>query len=153
MNRPAPGESPSVPTGAGVLELAPGVRVPADALVFSYTTSRGPGGQNVNKRATRAELRVPIAAVPLDDGARRRLGSLLGRRLTESGEIVVSSGEHRSQEQNRRECLDRLRDLIVRARVPPRPRRRTRPTRSSVERRLESKRHRSETKRTRRADE
>jgi ribosome-associated protein len=139
--------------GQGTIVLAPGVEAPATAVVFSYVASAGPGGQNVNKRATRAELRAPLAAIPLDPGARSRLAVLLGRRLTESGEIVITSGEHRSQAQNRRECLDRLRALILRALVPPRPRGRTRPTRGSVERRLESKRRRGEAKRSRREAE
>ncbi len=143
----------SAPGGRGTIVLAPGVEAPAAAIVFSYVASAGPGGQNVNKRATRAELRAPLAAIPLDPGARSRLGALLGRRLTDSGEIVITSGEHRSQAQNRRECLDRLRELILRALVPPRPRGRTRPTRGSVERRLESKRRRGDAKRSRREAE
>ncbi len=132
------------------LEVAPGLMLPPGALTISYTSSRGPGGQNVNKRSTRAELRVAIDALPLDPFALDRLRTLLGRRLTDDGQIVITSGEHRSQARNRAECLDRLRDLIVRARVRPRSRRRTRPSRGAVERRLDVKRHRGEVKRSRR---
>jgi ribosome-associated protein len=132
------------------LEVAPGVVLPPGALSISYTTSRGPGGQNVNKRSTRAELRVALVSLRLALDAADRLRTLLGRRLTDDGEIVITSGEHRSQARNRAECLDRLRDLIVRARVRPRARRRTRPSRGAVERRLDFKRRRADVKRSRR---
>jgi ribosome-associated protein len=143
-------DHPSADTpGDASVQVAPGVPVASDALRFTYAGSRGPGGQNVNKRATRAELRVSLAALPLHDDASRRLAGLLGRRLTDAGEILITSGEHRSQGQNRAECLDRLRDLVVRAMVRPRPRRKTRPSRGAVERRLEGKRRRSDVKRAR----
>lgn len=135
------------------IELAPGVRVPAAIIEFSYSGSRGPGGQNVNKRATRAELRVPLAALPISDAARTRLAGLLGRRLTDDGWIMITGDEHRSQERNRRACLDRLRALVVRAVPPPTPRRATRPTRTSVRQRAESKRRRADIKRSRRSPE
>lgn len=146
-----PATTDSTPgSGDGFLTLAPGVVVPRDAVTLSYTASRGPGGQNVNKRATQAELRVAMAAIPLDPGARARLAALLGRRLTAAGDILITSAEHRSQAQNRGECLERLRELLVRAMARPKPRRRTRPSRGSVERRLEAKRTRADIKHSRR---
>jgi ribosome-associated protein len=133
------------------LELAPGVVVPPSVVEFSFVSSGGPGGQNVNKRATKAELRVRLAALPLPADALQRLAALAGRRLSESGEVVIAADEFRSQGQNRAACLARLRDLIVRAQVRPKRRRATRPTQGSRERRLAGKKARSEVKRSRRA--
>lgn len=138
--------------GSGSMELAPGVVVPASAVAFSFVASGGPGGQNVNKRATKAELRVRVADLPIPGDARARLEELAGRRVSESGEIVIAADEHRSQGRNRAACLERLRELIVRAMVRPKRRRATRPSRGSVERRLEGKRARSVVKRGRGAD-
>jgi ribosome-associated protein len=131
------------------LEIAPGVRIPAQALQFSFASSSGPGGQNVNKRATKAELRLPLAALPIPDDARARLAALAGKRVTEAGELIISSDEQRSQAQNRAACLQRLRELIVRALVRPKRRRATKPSRGSVERRLQTKRATSQRKQSR----
>lgn len=133
------------------MELAPGVRVRPESVVFSYASSSGPGGQNVNKRETKAEVRVRLADLPIDEDARERLAALAGRRATESGELIIASDEHRSQARNRAECLDRLRELIVRAMVRPKRRRATRPSRGAVERRLEGKRRTAQRKSARRA--
>jgi ribosome-associated protein len=138
---------------AGGIALAPGVRVPAEALVFSFASSSGPGGQNVNKRATKAELRVRMADLPLPTDALERLAALAGRRLTDGGEIVIAADEFRSQGRNRDACLERLRELIVRAMVRPRARRKTKPGRGAVERRLLDKRRRSERKQARRKED
>jgi ribosome-associated protein len=135
---------------AGGIELAPGVWAPDGAVSFSFVSSGGPGGQNVNKKATKAELRVLLSDIPIDAEARQRLADLAGRRLSDDGQIVIAAEEHRSQGRNRAACLERLRELIVRAMVRPKRRRATRPTRGSRERRLEEKRSRSEVKRGRR---
>lgn len=135
------------------IELAPGVTVAGSTVAFVFTTSRGPGGQNVNKRATRAEMRVALHAIPIPADARARLAALLGRRVSVDGCAVITSGEHRSQARNRAECVERLRTLVVRALVRPRARRATRPSRASIERRIEAKRRRGATKRARASDE
>ncbi len=145
----SPAPTPPERDTSGSVSIAPGVRVPAAALVFTFVSSGGPGGQNVNKRATKAELRVRLDDLGLADDARLRLAGLCGGRLNERGEILITGDEHRSQGRNKAECLRRLRELIVRACARPKTRRRTRPTRGSVERRLEGKRRRSRTKRTR----
>jgi ribosome-associated protein len=82
-----------------------------------------------------------------------RLARLAGRRMTKDGIIVIQAQRFRSQEQNRRDALDRLAGLLAGATVAPKTRRKTRPTRAAKERRLSEKRHQSERKRTRRADE
>ena len=135
---------------ASPVEVAPGVQVPEAALQFSYTTSRGPGGQNVNRRATRAELRIRVDDLRLSQRARRRLEQLAGARLTESGELIIASDEKRSQRQNREICMTRLRELVIRARSLPKPRKPTRPSRGAVERRIKEKKQRGEIKKRRR---
>jgi ribosome-associated protein len=134
----------------GPMELAPGVSVPASVVRFAYSTSRGPGGQNVNKRLTKAELRIAPGAIPLSARARARLEVLAGGRITGEGDLVITADEFRSQRANREACLDRLRELIILAKVVPKPRRPTKPTRGSVQRRLEAKKQRSQTKGQRR---
>ena len=134
----------------GHVEIAPGRGVPAEALSLTYVLSSGPGGQNVNKRATKCRLRIALADLPLSDPQRHRLRALAGRRVTLGGELVIESAEHRSQSQNRRACMDRLRELVLRALVPPKRRVATRPTRGSRERRLGAKKQRGDLKRRRR---
>ncbi|TVQ33524.1 MAG: aminoacyl-tRNA hydrolase [Phycisphaeraceae bacterium] len=140
---------------AGAIDLAAGLTVPRAALRMTATRSSGPGGQNVNKRSTRVELRVFLRELPIDAGVRRRLtrlagpGALIGEG-PEERELRIVSDEHRSQRRNREECIERLRELVRRALVPPKPRKKTRPTKGSVERRLEEKRQRSQIKQRRR---
>jgi ribosome-associated protein len=134
---------------AGGIEVAPGRRAPADALGFEYVLGSGPGGQNVNKRATTCRLRVRVTDLPLSDAQRRRLRVRAGQRLTKEGELVIESGEHRTQNQNRRECMAKLRGLIIQSLSPPKKRIPTRPTRGSKERRLEAKKQRGQTKKMR----
>ncbi|MCA9282452.1 MAG: aminoacyl-tRNA hydrolase [Phycisphaeraceae bacterium] len=132
--------------GGGGVELAPGARAPADAVRFSATRSTGPGGQNVNKRSTRVELRISVDAIEMPGDARTRLVRMAGSRLTAEGELILASEEHRSQKRNKDECLERLRELLVRAMVKPKPRKKTKPSKGSKERRLKAKREQSERK-------
>lgn len=137
------GDGSGVPGG---VELAPGVRTRAESLRFSATRSSGPGGQNVNKRSTRVELRLSVGDIDMPGDARTRLRRLAGTRLTGEGELLIASDEHRSQKRNKDECLERLRELLVRAMVKPKPRKKTKPTKGSKERRLQGKREQSERK-------
>jgi len=135
------------------LVLAPGVTVHPDVVRFTYTASSGPGGQNVNKRATRAQMRVSIDDLGLRPGARARFMRLASSWITTDNEVLITSDAQRSQRQNRRACLDRLRVVLVHALAEPKRRRPTRVPRGSIERRLESKRQRGQTKRRRRPPE
>jgi len=132
------------------VELAPGVFAPSGAVRLQYARSGGPGGQNVNKLNTKAELWVQVDAIRgLRDPARARLRALAGSRLTRSDEIHIASETARSQEANRQAVFDRLRELIVRAQVEPKVRKKTRPSKAARRRRLEHKRRRGEVKRHR----
>ncbi len=134
---------------AGDIEIAPGRYVSADAVEITYSLSSGPGGQNVNKRATKCRVRVAVEDLPLSGPQQHRLRAAAGQRLTKAGELVIESSENRTQSQNRRACFDRLRELVLRALVPPKRRVATKPTRGSKERRITAKKQRGEIKKKR----
>lgn len=138
--------------GDGV-ELAPGVRVPAGTVRVEFVSSGGPGGQNVNKRATKAQLRVSIEALGLTPGAQRRLAELAGSRVTSDGELVITADETRSQRQNERAGYGRLREMLVRAMNPPKRRTPTRTPRWVNEQRIREKKRRGDVKKRRRGNE
>jgi ribosome-associated protein len=128
-------------------EVAPGVRVLPSAMRFQFARSGGPGGQNVNKLNTKAELWVPLGAlVGMSGRALGRLRTLAGRRLTNAGEIHITAETERSQESNRAAVMERLRQLLIEAMHEPKPRRKTKPSKASKRRRLEAKKKRSEVK-------
>jgi ribosome-associated protein len=126
--------------------------IPESDLSISFVRGTGPGGQNVNKVSTTAQLRFNLAGTTLlDEAARARLRSLAGHRLVGEGEILIVARNHRTQEGNRREAMERLQELVARALHPPKTRRPTRPTRASKERRIAGKLHRQRNKQLRRA--
>lgn len=139
----------SVPLSQGQLVVSGHAIAPLDALRFAFVASSGPGGQNVNKRATKCQLRVALADLRLTPQQHHRLVALAPGAVTDAGELLIISDEHKSQGRNQDECVDRLRDLIRRALVTPKVRRKTRPSRASKERRLEHKKQRSRIKRRR----
>ena len=135
----------------GPLIAAPAVRVPAWALRWRAVRASGPGGQNVNKVASKVELRVALACVEgLNERTGARLRALAGGRLTDGGELVITSTKTRDQGRNLADALAKLQALLQAAQALPRPRHATRPTRGSVERRLSAKQRRSDAKAARR---
>jgi ribosome-associated protein len=149
---PQPTDPPPLGATGGAVRLAPGVSVPAGVLDYSYTAASGPGGQNVNKVATRCVLRVRIADLPLKPWQAERLAALEPHLVTARVELLISGDKHRSQTRNREACLERLGELIMRAMVRPKVRRATKPTRGSRERRLKEKKHRGDVKKGRQGD-
>jgi ribosome-associated protein len=124
--------------------------LPAADLHFQFIRASGPGGQNVNKVATAAQLRFDLAGTSALPGAvKARLRALAGQRLTIDGTIVITARSHRTQEANRREALERLEALIAAAEVEPKLRRATRPSAGERRRRLESKTQRKRVKQLR----
>ncbi|WP_437489852.1 alternative ribosome rescue aminoacyl-tRNA hydrolase ArfB [Sorangium sp. So ce1014] len=125
---------------------------PAALLSWSAVRASGPGGQNVNKVASKVELRFDFAAWPeLDEGAKTRLHALAHGRLDAEGRLLIVSQLTRDQQRNLDDAREKLRALILRALVVPVLRRPTRPTRASKRRRLDEKRRTSEKKHVRRS--
>jgi ribosome-associated protein len=150
MSDKNPNHERSTPaSGDRGITLAPGVRVRDEDISVVFTRSSGPGGQNVNKRSTKAQLRIALSSIPISEGAMGRLRRLAGSAISGSDELIIERDDTRSQSRNRRACIDRLRELVARAVIEPKQRRATRPTKGSVRRRLDSKSRRSETKRLR----
>lgn len=112
----------------------------------SFVRSSGPGGQNVNKLATAAQLRFDTAKITLPEDAAARLVGLAGQRMTKDGVIVIRADRYRTQERNKADALERLEELLKASLVRPIPRRATRPTLGSKKRRLEGKKRRGDVK-------
>ncbi len=136
------------------VRLRRGVTVPASELELRAARSGGPGGQSVNTTSSKVELRWSVAeSAALSEAQRERLLRRLASRLTGDGVLILQGSEHRSQHRNREAVLARFRAIVGEALEPPKPRRRTRPSRAAKERRLQAKRHRSEVKRLRKPPE
>lgn len=130
------------------------VRIPLREFQFSYARSSGPGGQNVNKVNTKATLRWPMMASPsLPEDVRRRLLASHRSRITSEGDLLVTSQRFRDAGRNVADCLEKLRRLLIGVSSPPKRRKPTRPTRGSVERRLQSKQRQARKKGDRRPAE
>lgn len=133
------------------VRVGPRLTIPGDELSLQFTRSRGPGGQNVNKVESRVELRWSLAdSRALRDADRRWLLNRLASQLTQDGELIVTSERYRTQARNRADATDKLADLVRQALIRPKARRATRPSRGSIQRRLDAKKQRGEVKRQRR---
>lgn len=133
-----------------MLRITPTLSIDDSELDERFVRSSGPGGQNVNKVSTAVELRFDAARSPsLTEEIRTRLRSLAGSRMTADGILLIDAREHRTQAANRDEARNRLVALIRQATIRPKRRRKTKPTAGSKERRIETKKIRSSTKRHR----
>lgn len=136
---------------ARTLAVTPALSIPISEIVIRATPASGPGGQHVNRSSTRIEAVWNVArSAVLTDPQRTRLETRLAARLDSEGDLRIVASEHRSQLRNREEALERLAGVVARALAIPKVRRATRPTRASKERRLDTKKRRSATKRDRR---
>lgn len=133
-----------------VIEITDTISLQDGEVQLEFVQSSGPGGQNVNKVATKAHLRFDTNSPALPEEVRARLLQLAKNRINDEGILMIEAGRYRTQDQNRADAIARLADLILKAAQRPKTRRRTRPTAASIQKRLESKRQRSEVKQSRR---
>jgi ribosome-associated protein len=137
-----------------MIEITPAIQIDEQEIEIAFVRSPGPGGQNVNKVSSAVQLRFNVHESPsLSAEVKKRLVRLAGKRMTSGGILIIEARQYRSQEQNRQAAQERFKRLIRQALEPPKPRHKTKPTRASVARRLESKRKRGEIKRLRRDTE
>ena len=126
------------------------VQIPLSELAYAASRSSGPGGQHVNTTDSRIQVRWNVReSTVLTEPQRKLILENLSSRLTESGDLILASDTHRSQRRNREEATRRLAALVREALIPPKPRKKTKPTRASREKRLEVKRRKSRTKKDR----
>lgn len=129
-----------------MLQISSNVSIPISEIEISAIRAQGAGGQNVNKVATSIHLRFDIRSSSLPDFYKERLLKLRDHRITDDGVVIIKAQSFRSQEKNREDSLERLRDLIRSVAVLPKKRRPTRPSRNAQKKRLENKTQRGRTK-------
>ncbi|KAB2894191.1 MAG: aminoacyl-tRNA hydrolase [Kofleriaceae bacterium] len=140
------------PAAVSDIVVTPRIVIPGDELTEAFVRSSGPGGQNVNKVASKVELRwTPQTSAALSFDDRAYLLTKLGGRLTLDGELIVTSDRYRDQPRNRADAAEKLAAIVRAALARPKPRKKTKPSRGAKERRIASKKKRGEIKSARRA--
>jgi ribosome-associated protein len=133
-----------------MIEITPNIAIDENEVQITFIQASGPGGQNVNKVASAAQLQFDVRNSPsLPEDVRIRLEKLAGKRLSAEGVLTIQAKRYRSQERNRQDAIDRLVALVQKATHKPKKRKKTKPSRAAIERRLETKRRRSEKKKLR----
>ncbi|MCC6500414.1 MAG: aminoacyl-tRNA hydrolase [Anaerolineales bacterium] len=134
-----------------MLIISPSIKINESELHFDHIRASGPGGQNVNKVATAVQLRFDVRASSLPEDVKTRLLHLAGKRATSDGIVLIEAKQFRTQERNREDAIQRFAALVRKALVKPKTRKKTKPTETSKENRLRSKKRRGEIKQSRQA--
>ncbi|PYF04024.1 ribosome-associated protein [Rhodopseudomonas faecalis] len=129
-----------------LLRITRSIAIDEDDIEFDFVRASGPGGQNVNKLSTAAQMRYDTKRLTLPEDMALRLARLAGQRMTKDGVIVIHAQRFRTQERNRADAIERLVELFKEAAIRPVVRRATKPTLGSKKRRLESKKRRGDIK-------
>jgi ribosome-associated protein len=132
-----------------MIEITPALQIDERELQIDFIRASGPGGQNVNKVATAAQLRFDVRASSLPDEVKDRLIRLAGRRMTSEGILLIEAKRFRTQEQNREDAIQRFVELVRKSLIQPKARRKTKPTKASKEVRLKEKKRRGDIKKMR----
>ena len=135
-----------------MIRISQKIHIPDKDLEMTFILSSGPGGQNVNKTSTAVQLRYHAGKADLPENVKLRLFQQAGRKITSEGDLLSTARKYRSQEQNRRDAIERLKKMILKAAAKPVRRKKTRPTLASKERRLKTKKHRAGIKRLRKQE-
>lgn len=132
-----------------MIEITPSLQIDERELQIDFVRASGPGGQNVNKVATAAQLHFDVRASSLPEEAKERLTQLAGKRITSEGMLLIEARRFRTQEQNREDAIQRFVELVRKALVKPKARKKTKPTKASKEERIKEKKRRGEIKKIR----
>jgi ribosome-associated protein len=127
-----------------MLYITPTLAIDENNIQLHFVRSQGPGGQNVNKIATAAQLRFDINSLP--EAIKQRLQQIAGKRITTQGELIINAQRFRSQEKNRQDAINRLIELLRQAAIKPKRRHKTKPTAAAKHKRLEKKKRRGKIK-------
>lgn len=136
-----------------MIEITPSLHIDESELQIDFIRASGPGGQNVNKVASAAQLRFNVRGASLPEEVKARLIHLAGKRITSEGVLLIEAKRFRTQEQNREDAIQRFVELVRKSLIQPKTRKKTRPTAASKEARLQEKKKKAEIKKLRRSRE